>query len=238
MELSIDTATENASIALSSAGKVEAELSWPAGQNHTVELIPNILNLLQQANIELGGEAESICELKIEAIIVSKGPGSFNGLRVGFATAKGFAFGMDIPLVSVGTLEAEAFPHAQTGLPICPVQDAGRGEIATALYQVEDREWHQLIEEHITTVEELCESISSKTVFCGRFSERSYDFARRIEELMEEKAVILDNTFCRAGFLAELGYRRLERGERDDVATVQPLYLRHPSITKPKRGKR
>ena len=238
MELAIDTATEIASIALSSAGKVEAEMSWPAGQNHTVELIPNILNLLQQTNIELGGEAESICELKIEAIIVAKGPGSFNGLRVGFATAKGLAFALDIPLVSVGTLEAEAFPYAETGLPICPVQDAGRGEIATALYQVEDGEWRQLIEEHITTVEELCESISSKTVFCGRFSERSCDFARRIEELMEEKAVILDNTFCRAGFLAELGYRRLERGERDDVATVQPLYLRHPSITKPKRGNR
>ncbi len=238
MELAIDTATEIASIALSSAGKVEAEMSWPAGQNHTVELIPNLLHLLRQAKIELQGGVGSVGRAKIEAIIVAKGPGSFNGLRVGVGTAKGLAFALDIPLVGIGTLEAEAFPHAETGLPICPVQDAGRGEIATALYQVEDREWHQLIEEHITTVEELCESINSKTVFCGRFSERSYDFARRIEELMEEKAVILDNTFCRAGFLAELGYRRLERGERDDVATVQPLYLRHPSITKPKRGKR
>lgn len=238
MELSIDTATENASIALSSAGRVEAEFSWPAGQNHTVELIPTIINLLQQANIELGAGTERICERKIEAIIISKGPGSFNGLRVGFATAKGFAFSMDIPLVSVGTLEVEAFPHAQIGLPICPVQDAGRGEIATALYQMEGGIWHQLIEEHITTVDELCGGISSKTVFCGRFSERPYDLARLIGELMDNKAVILDNTFCRARFLAELGYRRLERGERDDVATVQPLYLRHPSITKPKRGKR
>ena len=238
MELSIDTATENASIALSSAGRVEAEFSWPAGQNHTVELIPTMINLLQQANVELGADGESIGERKIEAIIVSKGPGSFNGLRVGFATAKGFAFSLDIPLVSIGTLEAEAFLHAQTGLPICPVQDAGRGEIATALYQVENGGWHQLVEEHITTVEKLCRGISSKTVFCGRFSERSSDFAHRIEELMAEKAVIMDNTSCRAGFLAQLGYRRLERGERDDVATVQPLYLRHPSITKPKRGKR
>ena len=238
MELAIDTATEIASIALSSAGKVEAEMSWPAGQNHTVELIPNLLYLLRQAKMELEGEAGSVGRAKIEAIIVAKGPGSFNGLRVGVGTAKGLAFALDIPLVGIGTLEAEAFPYARTGLPICPVQDAGRGEIATALYQVEDREWHQLIEEHITTVEELCESISSKTVFCGRFSERSYDFARRIEEMMGEKAVILDNTFCRAGFLAELGYRRLERGERDDVATVQPLYLRRPAITKPKKRKR
>ncbi len=109
MELSIDTATENASIAISSAGKVEAELSWPAGQNHTVELIPNILSLLQQTNIELGTEAESICERKIEAIIVSQGPGSFNGLRVGFATAKGF-----------GYTTCEHWDAGGGGLPSCP----------------------------------------------------------------------------------------------------------------------
>lgn len=238
MELAIDTATEIASIALSSAGKVEAEMSWPAGQNHTVELIPNLLYLLRQAKMELEGEAGSVGRAKIEAIIVAKGPGSFNGLRVGVGTAKGLAFALDIPLVGIGTLEAEAFPYARTGLPICPVQDAGRGEIATALYQVEDGEWRQLVEEYITTVDKLCEKTSSKTVFCGRFSERAPDVARRIEEMMGEKAVILDNTFCRARFLAELGYRRLERGERDDVATVQPLYLRRPAITKPKKGKR
>ena len=238
MELAIDTATEIASIALSSAGKVEAEMSWPAGQNHTVELIPNLLHLLRQAKIELQGEIGGVGRAKIEAIIVAKGPGSFNGLRVGVGTAKGLAFALDIPLVGIGTLEAEAFPYAETGLPICPVQDAGRGEIATALYQLQNGEWQRLVAEHITTVEQLCPEIASRTIFCGRFSERASDVARRIEEMMGEKAVILDNTFCRAGFLAELGYRRLERGERDDVATVQPLYLRRPAITKPKKRKR
>ena len=83
MELAIDTATEIASIALSCAGEVQAEMSWHAGQNHTVELIPNLIHLLNQAKIELKG---------IDAIIVAKGPGSFNGLRVGVGTAKGLAF--------------------------------------------------------------------------------------------------------------------------------------------------
>ncbi len=229
MELSIDTSTETASIALSRAGKVKVEMSWHAGQNHTVELIPNIINLLEGVKAELKD---------IAAVVVAKGPGSFNGLRVGFATAKGFAFSMDIPLVSVGTLEVEAYPHASTGLSVCPVQDAGRGEIAAALYRMDEGEWRQLVEEHVTTVEELCSKTRSKTVFCGRFSERSPGIAGRIEELLGDKAVVVDNTFCRAGVLAELGYKRLERGERDDVATVQPLYLRRPAITKPKRGKR
>lgn len=231
MELAIDTATEIASIALSSEGKVEAEMSWSSGQNHTVELVPNLLHLLRQAEIETGDQWRA----KIYAIIVSRGPGSFNGLRVGVSTAKGLAFALDIPLVGIGTLEVEAFPYAETGLPICPLQEAGRGEIATALYQTQNGRWQKIVAEHITTVDELCPGIVSKTLFCGRFSP---DTAKRIAENLGERAVILPGTLRRAGFLAELGWRRLERGERDDVATVQPLYLRRPAITKPKVGKR
>jgi tRNA threonylcarbamoyladenosine biosynthesis protein TsaB len=228
MEIAIDTSTDTASIALSSLGVVAAEMSWDAGQNHTVELIPNIITLLEQAEADIGD---------VEAVMVAGGPGSFNGLRVGFATAKGFALSMDIPLVAVGTLELEAYPHASTGFPVCPVQDVGRGEVAVALYRMDGGEWRQLVEEHVTTVEELCDATGSRTLFCGRFSQRSPGIALRIEELLGDKAVISDNTFCRAGVLAELGYRLLERGRRDDVATVQPLYLRRPAITKPKRGK-
>jgi tRNA threonylcarbamoyladenosine biosynthesis protein TsaB len=229
MELSIDTSTDTASIALSRSGMVDREMSWYAGQNHTVELVPNIIEILEQVKAEVGD---------IDAVMVAKGPGSFNGLRVGFAAAKGFALSMDIPLLSIGTLEIEAYPHAPAGLPVCPVQDVGRGEVAAALYRMDDGEWQQLVEEHVTTVEELCGRADSKTVFCGRFSEGSPDIARRIGELLGEKAVVVDNTFCRASVLAELGYRRLERGERDDVATAQPLYLRRPAITKPRKGKR
>lgn len=226
MELAIDTATEIASIALSNTGKVAAEMSWYAGQNHTVELIPNLLHLLRQAKIEPKG---------IEAIIVAKGPGSFNGLRVGVGTAKGLAFALGIPLVGIGTLEAEAFPHAKAGLPICPVQDAGRGEIATALYQLQKGEWQRLVGEHITTVEELCLKLASRTLFCGRFSP---DIAQQIEERLGEEAVILNGTLRRAGFLAELGWRRLERGDLDHPTTLQPLYLRRPAITAPRTEKR
>jgi tRNA threonylcarbamoyl adenosine modification protein YeaZ len=231
MELAIDTATEIASIALSSEGRVEAEMSWPSVQNHTVELIPNLLHLIRQAKIEPGGQWRA----KIEAIIVSKGPGSFNGLRVGVSTAKGLAFALDIPLVGIGTLEVEAFPYAETGLPICPLQEAGRGEIATALYQMQNGEWQKIGAEHITTVEGLCPDIVSRTLFCGRFSPHT---AKWIADNLGERAVIVPGTIRRAGFLTELGWKRLERGERDDVATVQPLYLRRPAITEPKKGKR
>jgi len=226
MKLAIDTATEIASIALSCAGEVQAEMSWHAGRNHTVELIPNLLHLLHQAKIELK---------EIDAIIVAKGPGSFNGLRVGVGTAKGLAFALNIPLVGIGTLEAEAFPYAKTGLPICPVQDAGRGEIASALYQLQKGKWRRLIAEHITTVEELCPKIVSRTLFCGRFSPH---IAQQIEEHLGKRAVVLKGTIRRAGFLTELGWSRLKKGDVDHPTTLQPLYLRRPAITTPKREKR
>ena len=228
MELAIDTATDTASIAISDEGKATAEVSWHAGQEHTVELIPNVIGMLGQADTELS---------RIGAIIVSKGPGSFNGLRVGVSTAKGLAFALNIPVVGIGTLEAEALPYASSGLPICPVQAAGRGEIAAAVYQLRDGVWQQLVEEHITTVEELCRRVDSKAIFCGRFSPAGAELYNRVKECLGGEAVLEDNTFCRARPVAELGWRRLKRGEVDDLSTLQPLYLRRPAITKPKAKK-
>ncbi len=226
MELALDTSTEIASIALSHGGEVEAEMTWPSGQNHSVELVPNLLHLLQQAKKSLE---------QIDAIIVAKGPGSFNGLRVGVGTAKGLAFALGIPLVGVGTLEVEAFQHALTGLPICPLQDAARGELATALYQLQEGEWRQLIEEHITTVEGLCPQIAHRTLFCGRVPPH---VAQELQERLGERALILESTLRRAGFLAKLGWLRLEKGEIDHPTTLQPLYLRRPAVTAKRETKR
>jgi len=219
MEVSIDTSTDFASIAISHRGEVEAEITWPSGQNHTVELLPNLLYLLRQAKRELE---------EVSAVIAAKGPGSFNGLRVGMSTAKGLAFSREIPLVGIGTLEVEAFPYALTGRPIYPVLDAARGEIATALYQHKEGEWRQLAAEHITTVEELRCAISPGAIICGRLPLR---LAREVERQFEGQTVIIGATLRRAGYLAELGWRRLQKGETDNPATLQPLYLRRPSVT-------
>ena len=226
MELSIDTSTDTASIALSACGVTQAEMSWTAGQNHTVELMPSIIHLLSQAKTDIG---------QLKAVIVAIGPGSFNGLRVGVGTAKGLAFALEIPLVGIGTLEVEAYPYAPTALPICPLQPAGRGEIATATFQQVDGIWRRLAGERITTIDELCNSIDTATIFCGRFPD---DYATRLKELLGGRAIVYNKTMRRAGFLAELGWQRLERGEADEVATLQPLYLRRPAISKPRKGKR
>jgi len=224
MQLAIDTSTETASIALAEDGEVLAELTWRCGQNHSVELLPRLTHLLNQTGANLQS---------VSCIIVARGPGSFNGLRVGISTAKGLAFSLGIPVVGIGTLEVEAYPHAETGLPICPIFDAGRGEIATAMYQKKRNRWCQLAAEHITTIDILCSQITTKTVFCGEFIPF---IATQLRKQLKQRAVIPPPAarLRRAGFLVELGQRRLKAGNYDNPATLQPIYLRRPAITKPK----
>ena len=232
MELAIDTATDTASVAVSREGKPLAEISWLAGQNHTVNLMPNALHLFKLIGEEVN---------KIDAVFVSLGPGSYNGLRAGLSAAKGLALSLDIRLVGIGTLEIEAFPYADAGLPICVVHNIGRGEIASATYRMLDSGWHKLIEEHITTLDALCKTVDVKTVLCGQFSgfpETQPDPAQFIAAQLGDLALIRETALRRAGYLAELGWRRLERGESDDIATLQPLYMRRPAITKPREKKR
>ncbi|MFC2051375.1 tRNA (adenosine(37)-N6)-threonylcarbamoyltransferase complex dimerization subunit type 1 TsaB, partial [Chloroflexota bacterium] len=179
MQLAIDTSTDTASLALVQDGEVMSELTWRCGQNHSTQLLPNLSHLLNQARLSLQS---------VDCIIVARGPGSYNGLRVGVSTAKGLAFSLGIPIIGVSTLEVEAYQHAGRGLPICPIFNAGRGEIATAIYQMKRNKWCQLIAEHITTVDALCSQITAKTVFCGEFAP---SIATQLREHLRQKAVIL-----------------------------------------------
>jgi len=226
MQIAIDTSTDTASLALVEDSEVLAELTWRCGQNHTAQLLPHLTHLLDQAKLNLESAT---------GIIVAKGPGSFNGLRVGVSTAKGLALSLGVPMVGISTLEVEAYPHAQTGLPICPIFNAGRGEIATARYQMKGKEWRRLATEHITTVDALCSEITTKTIFCGDFVTL---IAPQLRKHLKQRAVIPPpaSRLRRAGFLAELGQKRLKAGDYDHLATLQPLYLRRPPITKPKRN--
>lgn len=224
MELAIDTSSANASLAISQDEMVLAELTWRCGQNHSVELIPSIDTLMKIIKIEKDS---------LTGIIVARGPGSFNGLRVGMATAKGLAYALKIPIVGVSTLEIEAMPHLATGLPVCPVHNAGRGEIAIALFHQQGEQRLRLWEEQITTVTELAARIAERTIFCGEISEEQSSY---LKSTLGSNALIISKTSSlrRAGFLAELGWSRLKKGDWDDPSTLQPLYLWQPPITMPK----
>jgi tRNA threonylcarbamoyl adenosine modification protein YeaZ len=222
MLLAIDTSTDSASVALVQEGRVLAEATWRCRQNHSVELLPRLAQLLDETKVGLQS---------ISCVIVARGPGSFNGLRVGLSTAKGLAFSLGIPIIGISSLELEAYQHAETGLPICPIFNAGRGEIATALYQKSGNRWYQLAAEHITTVDALSSEITEKTIFCGEYVPL---IASQLKTGLKQRAVIAPVELRRASLLAELAKPRLEAGDYDNPATLQPLYLRRPAITQPK----
>ncbi len=224
MELSIDTSTNIISLALSKEGETIAELTWQSQQNHTAELMPNLISLLNQTKTSLPS---------LTIIFVAKGPGSFNGLRAGISTAKGLAFALNLPLIGISTLEIEAFPFAYTNLPICPIHNAGRGEIVTATYQQQGTEWCRLVAEHITTLETLIKQVKEPTLFCGEIPTSALSI---LQQELGNKALIPEATVRqrRASFLAALGWKQWQKGNRDNPVTLQPLYLRQPSITLPK----
>jgi tRNA threonylcarbamoyladenosine biosynthesis protein TsaB len=226
MIIAIDTSTNMAGLAVIRDGSVVAEMTWYCGQNHTTQLLPVLHFMLQQEGLELSQAA---------GIVVARGPGSYNGLRVGLGTAKGLAFSLKIPVVGISTMETEAYQASAVGcgFPVCALLNAGRGEVAAAIYQMKGNSWQQVKPEHLTTVSALCAAISGTTVFCGDYLPK---VASAIEQSLGNKAVLVSPAGIprRAAYLAELGQKRLQVKDFDDPATLQPLYLRGPAISQPK----
>lgn len=225
MRLAIDTSTDIASLALVDDGKLRAEITWQCGQNHSTQLVPRLADMLNHAGLEPG----SLC-----GIIVARGPGSYNGLRVGISTAKGLAHSLGIPLVGISSLELAAYQHAETGLPVCPIFEAGRGELAAAIYRKKYNRWQCVFPEQVITLEDLCSRITGRTVFCGEITP---SIASRLKGVLGKRALIASPAarLRRAGFLAELGEEQIKKGCYSDPARLSPIYLRRPHITKPKK---
>lgn len=218
MLLAIDTATKVASIALYGESEVRSEHSWLSYDSHTVELMPNLVRMLK-------GQGMGLEELA--GIAVSLGPGSFTGIRIGMSVAKGLSLALELPIVGIPSLDALGYGQAYQDLAICAIIRAGRGRICAATYRRGTEPWGPLGEYRLTTIEELCEDIEERTLFCGEMDTQAISILR---QNLGERAVIASPAFSlrRAGYLAELGWRRLERGERDDPATLAPIYLHYP----------
>lgn len=218
MLAALDTSTKMAGIALYEKGRVVAELSWWSDNEHSKQLLPNLQRLLEMQHA--GPE-------QVTAVAVALGPGSFNGLRVAMSTAKGLCFARALPLIGVGTLAATAYAHRLAGKPVCALIDAGRGQIYGALFGANETEWRPEGQSGIVILDQLLERVAEPTLFCGEISQAT---AERIREAVGNLAVIASPALAlrRAGALAELAWRRLARGEQDDLATLQPIYVQRP----------
>jgi tRNA threonylcarbamoyladenosine biosynthesis protein TsaB len=214
MLVAIDTATGYASLALHDGFQVRGEYTWESPRRHTVELLPRLVAALGQADIGVN---------HLNGVAVTRGPGSFTGLRVGIAVAKGLSLARGLPLVGVPTLDVVAAAQGRDRRPLCAVLQAGRKRICVATYRWRHGEWCTHEEPRLTTWSALVEEITSPTLFCGEIGPAGSDTLAALGEL----AVLLPAAarLRRASFLAEVAWQRLNQGMTDDPATLIPLYL-------------
>ncbi len=221
MELSIDTSTRYASIAVTDKGEARWEISWFSKQNHTVELTVAIQTMLTQAGIAPND---------LNAIFVAIGPGGFSALRVGMSVAKGMSEGLDIPLIGVDTLRVEASALSGFEKPICPVVGMGREQVAWACYEVTEEDWTELRAPEIDSVESMIAKAGPGVVFCG---EGVWAHKSAMHGLVARSVTVLSMPppTRHASALGELGFQRFIEGRYEDPGQLEPLYLRRPNIT-------
>ena len=222
MLLAIDTATRAAGLALYDQvnGVVLAEEAWHSANNHTVELMPRLVRLLDQ---------QGLSPSNLTGLAVSLGPGSFTGLRIGLGVAKGLAVACKVPLVGIPTLDAVAHPHKMQRLPIWAILRAGRGRICAGHYARSKGSWRRQGPYRLTTLEKLCGEVKEPALFCGEIDARD---ANLIHQQLGLSATVTTPaaSLRRAAYLTELGWERLARDDSDDAATLSPIYLHHPQI--------
>ena len=186
-----------------------------------MQLMPTVQRLM--ATLDIPSKA-------LTGVAVACGPGSFSGVRVGISAAKSIAYALDVPLWGVPSLDIVGYAHAAiTAAQVCAVLDLGRHRYAWALYRTRSAKWSRLTPYQGGTLEEMVSGLQEyesnvATLVCGEISEEAGKHLR--ESLGVHIAVApRASSLRRASYLAELGAQRAGRGERDDPATLQAIYL-------------
>jgi tRNA threonylcarbamoyladenosine biosynthesis protein TsaB len=216
MLLAIDTSTRTLGVALYDGAHVIGELVWTSANHHTVELAPAVAEAFRRAGVS----AQNLV-----AVGVATGPGSFTGLRIGMALAKGIALARHLPVIGVPTLDVLAAAQPVREMDLAAVLLAGRGRLATGWYRVVDGAWHSTGEMIVLTAEEMAHRIQRPTLVCGELSaeERRLLSRKRKNVMLASPA----QSLRRPSFLAELAWQRWQAGQMDNPASLAPQYLHY-----------
>ncbi|HYJ12275.1 MAG TPA: tRNA (adenosine(37)-N6)-threonylcarbamoyltransferase complex dimerization subunit type 1 TsaB [Thermomicrobiales bacterium] len=206
--LAVDTATDQAGIAFLHE-TVVAERSWPGGRQQTTMLLPQVRSLATELGIDLS---------TLALVVVTIGPGSFTGLRVGLSVAKGLVLANGCALVGVPTLDVTAAPWIQAGVPCVAVAPAGRSRVVWATYTRE------------VPAIPVNSSFPTFLAAVARYPDRvitgELDAEQRASLGSAGHHVISPASGVRRpGVLAEMGYQRWLDGQLDDPVSLEPAYL-------------
>jgi tRNA threonylcarbamoyladenosine biosynthesis protein TsaB len=219
--LIIETSTEVCSVALTKDGQLVDLIESKEGQNHARLVTVFAENLIKKNNLSPSD---------LDAVAVSKGPGSYTGLRIGVSTAKGICYASHIPLIAIGTLEAMAYHVTMNllkyGIPeyrtilFCPMIDARRMEVYSMLL---DKQGSVL---KPVTADVIQESFLSnelnvnQVVFFGNGSEKCK------KTINSPNAIFLSNIEASAQHMCELVWQAYNKNQFEDVAYFEPFYLK------------
>lgn len=217
--LALDSSGLVASVAILEEKQIIAEYTLNYKKTHSQTLLPMLDEIVKMTEFDLK---------EIDAIAIAAGPGSFTGLRIGSATAKGLGMALDKPLVSVPTLEGIAYNMYGTDAVICPMMDARRKQVYTGLYTFSGDEFQVLVPQTACPVDEIlekCNETGRKVIFLG-------DGVPVYKDIIEEK-IKVKYAFApahlnrqRAGAVGVRAFDYYKNGKIETAAEHAPIYLR------------
>ena len=209
--LNIETSTKNCSVSLAKEGKT-VTIKEIAEQNftHSEKLHLFIDELIKKTGISYKD---------LSAVALSKGPGSYTGLRIGTSTAKGLCFALDIPLIAIDSLEILAKQVNLNDRLIIPMIDARRMEVYTAVF---DQNHNKISETEALIVDENSfDKITQKTYFIGDGAEKCKSILQR-----ENFIFLTEIIYPSANEMSELSYQKFQQKAFEDTAYFEPFYLK------------
>ena len=207
--LNIDTAVTTASVCVSNGNETAAFLFNPSQKDHAAWLHPAIRQVVSDAGISLQ---------RLDAIAISAGPGSYTGLRVGMSAAKGLCYALQKPLITINTLQMMAAAVDDTELTLlCPMIDARRMEVFTAIYDTSLRQimapTNMILTE--TSFSEVLQG--SPVLFFGNGSEK-------FRTIVHHPNAMFAHVEVTAKHMTALTLRRFAQNDFDNLAYTEPFY--------------
>ena len=221
--LNIETSTKNCSVSIANKGEIIALKELNNGNySHAEVLHPFIEKLLQETEIS---------KQEIDAIAVSKGPGSYTGLRIGVSAAKGLSFALNKPLISVNTLTSLSNAISTENGVIVPMLDARRMEVYAAVFDKNHQQIRDIKAEIIDETSFLEYLEIGAVYFLG-------DGAAKCKEIITHKnASFIDDKFPSSKEMALLSYTKYKKNDTEDVAYFEPFYLKDFIVIPEKKKK-
>ena len=213
--LNIETSTTVCSVSLSGNGELICHRELDAGFTHAENLHLFVQQIVRESGISLK---------KLNAVAISKGPGSYTGLRIGVSSAKGLAYALNLPLIGVDTLQLmcnHPLIPKPTGASCCPMIDARRMEVYTGLYDTELKQQLQI--EALIVDENSVRKYKNypKLYFFGNGMNKCVDILKSLAN-----AEFIENVVPSAQYMCSLSFEKFKAGKFEDVAYFEPFYLK------------